>query len=252
MGNIVSLTKQLYTPAKIKLENAKEEGLTRLLNDWGKLNETTTLNTSTIMMAIERADYLQPYLDIKYNKKNRKKKSIVWSEYHKDCAYLRLYFISELIKLGHSKYINICNKNGNTPLIFACALREPKLVKLLLDNGSTIMELNTCTAPIEICPRCIESKSICKYHEYLNNMKYNMINYCNKVKNDYRNLALLTVQKIPSRFFAHKANVMTEIVDILENELNTRQQILFKSFEKLQIIQLPKDLIPLIVSFIPI
>eukprot|EP01083_Nonionella_stella_P265839 900004_1 len=96
--------------------------------------------TSSIALAIEGSDVLLPYLEYKYTKSE----NISWPEYFEECTHMRIFLINELVKLGHDKYINDTDRFGNSPLIFSCALKEPRLVECLLSHGALITQPLKC------------------------------------------------------------------------------------------------------------
>ena len=120
-------------------EGIKKHCLKKLITIWKDPKENRS-KTSSIALAIEGSDILLPYLEYKYPRSS----NINWSEYFEECTNMRLYLLNELMKLGHAKYINDVNRHGNSPLIFSCALKEPRLVQFLLDNGATITQPFRC------------------------------------------------------------------------------------------------------------
>ena len=104
---------------------------------------------SSITLAIESSQCIQPYLQYKHPKCSS---ASDWMEYNEHCTEIRLWLLEQLFAMGHATYINDRNRFGNTPLIFACALKEPRLVQILLRNGATISQPHTleptCSCPI--------------------------------------------------------------------------------------------------------
>lgn len=160
--NIISLSE----------EGIKKHCLNKLITIWKDPKQNRS-KTSSIALAIEGSDILLPYLEYKYPNTS----NINWSEYFEECTNMRLYLLNELIKMGHAKYINNVNRYGNSPLIFSCALKEPRLVQFLLNNGATI------TQPF----RCNQCSCIYSHHYEENN-------------NQQQSLSSVSIEGICSQF----------------------------------------------------
>lgn len=133
---------------KPKEEDVKQRCLQILLTIFNDPKQNPS-KASSITLAIEASQCIQPYLRYKHPRCNSTND---WIQYNENCTHIRLWLLQQLFAMGHSKYINDRNRFGNTPLIFACALKEPKLIKLLLRHGATISQPYTleptCNCPI--------------------------------------------------------------------------------------------------------
>ena len=96
--------------------------------------------------------FIYPYVNYKHNEKSGVR--IDWDEYQQTCSEIRIWILTELMKLGYQSQINNTNRYGNTPLIFACALKDIKVIKLLLNYGACITQpplpRSMCTCPKNI------------------------------------------------------------------------------------------------------
>ena len=221
-------------------QSIKNECLRKLLCIWADPVRNRG-KMSSIALAIEGSHILLPYLKFKYPIID----NVDWSQYFEDCMDLRLYLLSELIKLGHGKYINNTNQNGNTPLLISCALKEPRLVKFLLHHGSSI------TQPFR-CGQCStlahdETFSIyCRHHVMDKMERFD----CNELQEEYARVANMTVNRVPDSFFASKNDAIQEILLMMQKAYGERQVQLIKVINCCK--SVPPDLVPIIVEYVPL
>ena len=310
----------LITPTE---ERIKRYCLDRLIDIWDD-RQSNKSQTSSIALAIEGSEVLLPYLEFKYPKSE----DISWRQYFEECTNIRLFLLNELIKKGHGQYINDTNRFGNTPLIFACALKEPRLVRFLLDHGAVITQPFRCkycsngpigdhsearldrtdndgdldrdsvnqsinnddneindednesslllpSSNLDLIPhssrdqdsndpngnsstnsksdstsKSTNSSLFCRHHLTEPKERFDMLGHCGKMKQEYSRLSLITAGRVPASFFASKAHVIEEILDMINDELTIRRERLEQCLNETKWI--PEALAPIIVDFVPL
>ena len=79
-----------------------------------------------------------------------------------------------------------------------------------------------------------------------------MLEHCGRLKKEYVRLTQLTAGRIPGTFFSSKANVMSAIIELMENELEKRRIFLRQTIKTTNICDLPEPIIDIVVQYVPL
>ncbi len=77
-----------------------------------------------------------------------------------------------------------------------------------------------------------------------------MVGHCGQLKEEYSRLACVTAGRVPASFFASKANVIGEILKIMETTYQKREKELQETITECKWV--PVDLVPIIAQYVPL
>lgn len=98
-----------------------------------------------------------------------------------------------------------------------------------------------------------KKRTICRYHSTMYRARSNMLEHCGRLKKEYVRLTQLTAGRVPGTFFSSKANVMSQIIEIMEEELTRRQVHLYQCIKTTTIVKdVPDPIINIIVQYVPL